>query len=102
MIRRPPRSTLFPYTTLFRSHGEARQDGLLGVLVQLLLGEVRRNSERAAARNDRDFMQGIRTRDAQRHQGVSRLVVRDQAPLLVRQDPTAALEAEHQDRKSVV
>src|SRR3712207_8493706 len=24
MIRRPPRSTLFPYTTLFRSHGSAR------------------------------------------------------------------------------
>src|SRR5258708_9395472 len=24
MIRRPPRSTLFPYTTLFRSHGGAR------------------------------------------------------------------------------
>src|SRR5690349_24532688 len=24
MIRRPPRSTLFPYTTLFRSAGEAR------------------------------------------------------------------------------
>src|SRR5258708_31889877 len=23
MIRRPPRSTLFPYTTLFRSHGIA-------------------------------------------------------------------------------
>src|SRR3712207_8212020 len=23
MIRRPPRSTLFPYTTLFRSRGEA-------------------------------------------------------------------------------
>src|SRR2546429_5365374 len=22
MIRRPPRSTLFPYTTLFRSHGK--------------------------------------------------------------------------------
>src|SRR2546425_3831491 len=28
MIRRPPRSTLFPYTTLFRSHGAGR--GLLG------------------------------------------------------------------------
>src|SRR3712207_8843470 len=33
MIRRPPRSTLFPYTTLFRSRvlpvgqGETRQDG---------------------------------------------------------------------------
>src|SRR3712207_8479981 len=26
MIRRPPRSTLFPYTTLFRS-GEVRPDG---------------------------------------------------------------------------
>src|SRR2546422_7408017 len=27
MIRRPPRSTLFPYTTLFRSpHGEGRVD----------------------------------------------------------------------------
>src|SRR2546430_11946842 len=24
MIRRPPRSTLFPYTTLFRSHHDAR------------------------------------------------------------------------------
>src|SRR5256885_10155419 len=31
MIRRPPRSTLFPYTTLFRS-------GLLGVLVAVLGG----------------------------------------------------------------
>src|SRR6266496_5901744 len=31
MIRRPPRSTLFPYTTLFRSHGdEARRRSLLG------------------------------------------------------------------------
>src|SRR3712207_7977823 len=25
MIRRPPRSTLFPYTTLFRSRGESEQ-----------------------------------------------------------------------------
>src|SRR2546422_3856758 len=27
MIRRPPRSTLFPYTTLFRSHGPASGPG---------------------------------------------------------------------------
>src|SRR5260221_2239886 len=27
MIRRPPRSTLFPYTTLFRSHVVAREAG---------------------------------------------------------------------------
>src|SRR5438876_10586546 len=25
MVRRPPRSTLFPYTTLFRSQGETRR-----------------------------------------------------------------------------
>src|SRR2546425_7977757 len=28
MIRRPPRSTLFPYTTLFRSPGDRRTDRL--------------------------------------------------------------------------
>src|SRR2546422_5599144 len=28
MIRRPPRSTLFPYTTLFRSHNERTQNAL--------------------------------------------------------------------------
>src|SRR5258707_4447704 len=37
MIRRPPRSTLFPYTTLFRSHlSEARP---------ILLCEICRNEE---------------------------------------------------------
>src|SRR5437868_12596519 len=32
MIRRPPRSTLFPYTTLFRSDGELarRDEGVVG------------------------------------------------------------------------
>src|SRR3712207_9283552 len=30
MIRRPPRSTLFPYTTLFRSHGDGK--GLVRLL----------------------------------------------------------------------
>src|SRR5258705_3231973 len=29
MIRRPPRSTLFPYTTLFRSHAEGVDDDVL-------------------------------------------------------------------------
>src|SRR3712207_8298457 len=38
MIRRPPRSTLFPYTTLFRSAG-VLADFLLGRLVQGL-GEL--------------------------------------------------------------
>jgi xylulokinase len=29
MIRRPPRSTLFPYTTLFRSHNDPNAQGVL-------------------------------------------------------------------------
>src|SRR3712207_6884609 len=31
MIRRPPRSTLFPYTTLFRSYERARSSSRWGV-----------------------------------------------------------------------
>ena len=31
MIRRPPRSTLFPYTTLFRSHEENIKSEFLGL-----------------------------------------------------------------------
>src|SRR5256885_7746092 len=33
MIRRPPRSTLFPYTTLFRSEGDARKRAAVQELV---------------------------------------------------------------------
>src|SRR5687767_15351679 len=33
MIRRPPRSTLFPYTTLFRSEKDGRRDGAEAVSV---------------------------------------------------------------------
>src|SRR5260370_5820203 len=36
MIRRPPRSTLFPYTTLFRSGGEAELALASGTFVRLL------------------------------------------------------------------
>src|SRR5690242_20952021 len=35
MIRRPPRSTLFSYTTLFRSHEALRQDDRVLVVVAL-------------------------------------------------------------------
>src|SRR3712207_8147795 len=31
MIRRPPRSTLFPYTTLFRSIADADRVGVMGL-----------------------------------------------------------------------
>src|SRR3712207_7118875 len=46
MIRRPPRSTLFPYTTLFRSPGQAPGSGLLVPSPDL----PSRRRERAAAR----------------------------------------------------
>src|SRR5258706_6996512 len=40
MIRRPPRSTLFPYTTLFRSHrrfADRVEDGVADLLHELSL-----------------------------------------------------------------
>src|SRR5438876_5878357 len=45
MIRRPPRSTLFPYTTLFRSrparrHPGARHSGLAGLPVRVFRGQL--------------------------------------------------------------
>src|SRR3712207_8534333 len=39
MIRRPPRSTLFPYTALFRSHGEATWNGV-AILSRVGLDDV--------------------------------------------------------------
>src|SRR5687767_15692640 len=38
MIRRPPRSTLFPYTTLFRSRAAGRQGAVGGVPADLQRG----------------------------------------------------------------
>src|SRR2546430_9091828 len=37
MIRRPPRSTLFPYTTLFRSHIRAKIDAAIRIALFVLL-----------------------------------------------------------------
>src|SRR2546430_8212553 len=43
MIRRPPRSTLFPYTTLFRSHWYLRtlEQALIDALAELGIAGVR-------------------------------------------------------------
>src|SRR3712207_7345057 len=54
MIRRPPRSTLFPYTTLFRSDGDARavdDAPVVGV-------------EQPAVLLERDLLDGAVDRDA--------------------------------------
>src|SRR5688572_31003225 len=51
MIRRPPRSTLFPYTTLFRSaweRGQADEDWRAGAEHGTQIGnEAKRRAERA-------------------------------------------------------
>src|SRR3989449_5132870 len=70
MIRRPPRSTLFPYTTLFRSPPRAgdrrpRGDRQLGVARQRI-----RLGPRAAAR-----LRDVRARRAA--EGADRVVRRD-------------------------
>src|SRR5256885_13175222 len=49
MIRRPPRSTLFPYTTLFRSGALARFGGGVGDALQRALHRAE-CSARAAAK----------------------------------------------------
>src|SRR5256885_8011178 len=41
MIRRPPRSTLFPYTTLFRSRPQSSEEGPIGVCHCLRLKDGR-------------------------------------------------------------
>src|SRR3712207_7221929 len=45
MIRRPPRSTLFPYTTLFRSEGERRHRGEPGAPAAEALQEAQRGAD---------------------------------------------------------
>src|SRR2546430_15338859 len=59
MIRRPPRSTLFPYTTLFRSHPVARQSGRSGGHAEI-------------SRNDRQQMTRISMPFSKRSSAVSK------------------------------
>src|SRR3712207_8541663 len=75
MIRRPPRSTLFPYTTLFRSHKpltpcrieETRQVGHVGRPHDTLLG-----NDRVDQRMRRDIKGRIRGGDAGWSEGLDR------------------------------
>src|SRR3712207_9521229 len=66
MIRRPPRSTLFPYTTLFRSHGLAesaaeRLEAGFGLMVVVLAGHAHVDRGAEAV--------GQRAEDVARHLG---------------------------------
>src|SRR5436190_9513005 len=57
MIRRPPRSTLFPYTTLFRSRIEAERVGLgdapLDALARVLQRQGHSTKTSSASMRDR-------------------------------------------------
>src|SRR3712207_9186831 len=54
MIRRPPRSTLFPYTTLFRSGLRAQGDAEAATLEARGRAEARAQLEMAASLNAMD------------------------------------------------
>src|SRR2546421_2183774 len=50
MIRRPPRSTLFPYTTLFRSKTQALKQALDKHRFDAAFGGARRDEEKSRAK----------------------------------------------------
>src|SRR3712207_7388898 len=58
MLRRPPRSTLFPYTTLFRSAGRLRLDLLARPVEQLRHLAGMGKNHRAAAPGAERFRSG--------------------------------------------
>src|SRR2546430_9068977 len=61
MIRRPPRSTLFPYTTLFRSRMADRTPGLRQLRVQ-----IRHNAALDQHRENAEGEDGLRDRKSTR------------------------------------
>src|SRR3989442_9697385 len=72
MIRRPPRSTLFPYTTLFRSGGAILRSGpaagrlrpsARGVCDRPSAGKPRRRSPRALAGHARLARKAVRSEE---------------------------------------
>src|SRR2546422_9329260 len=65
MIRRPPRSTLFPYTTLFRSLGRARLDDALDRRADVDVPRERREA-RSGGRHGRRVAQQASSGEADR------------------------------------
>src|SRR3989442_2855470 len=74
MIRRPPRSTLFPYTTLFRSIEDvSTQSGAIRVLIGPPLCRVRSKSELVISPNDTDVVGQLISRCPERDRKSTRL-----------------------------
>src|SRR3712207_7372347 len=59
MIRRPPRSTLFPYTTLFRSHGENASRNA-AMMLRTALSVLRAQRAHLGAGHKEAYRAGIR------------------------------------------
>src|SRR3712207_7358098 len=71
MIRRPPRSTLFPYTTLFRSdHDADDQAAHDGALDRVQPAEDRRRER--GERGDRDALVDARRRERRQEDAADR------------------------------
>src|SRR3712207_7057719 len=63
MIRRPPRSTLFPYTTLFRSFA-AEDVAFLGAVANVLATAIeRKRQEEALHRRAEEFRALVRSEE---------------------------------------
>src|SRR2546422_1741161 len=62
MIRRPPRSTLFPYTTLFRSRGFRRHAGR-GAVLPLPPGRASRSGAVAVGEKGPRVGRGLRSEE---------------------------------------
>src|SRR5258705_9081031 len=59
MIRRPPRSTLFPYTTLFRSKEDAARTAITQALNDAVFGncqQVKESTAKGLALADRAYL----------------------------------------------
>src|SRR2546430_8215576 len=71
MIRRPPSSTLFPYTTLFRSEGAQRVDlegSAAGIVSADQAAAVRAKFEKAEAARAKEWETALAKRQRQKKQ----------------------------------
>src|SRR3712207_7877207 len=68
MIRRPPRSTLFPYTTLFRSRARGRRQGRRRLLARVAArAEADRGGRDGRGRLRRPGLRPRRARRSEEH-----------------------------------
>src|SRR3712207_7973379 len=70
MIRRPPRSTLFPYTTLFRSAQRGAQQRRAPAVEEVRVARELHGGARAAVQHAHRVQRAVRRMDARQRQPV--------------------------------